>query len=362
MCFVCACRPAVGASYNNLGIPAGEYYFSDPVAKCILDMAIYDEKLYIGCGDYDGNAGPVPVLYCDLDSLGNWQTEEYLPDEQITKYLMIDGKLTVPGADPVGSPSLGTYYQRDNGEWKTISGLLEGLHNFDLIEYEGKLFAGIGASAGSYPIVCSEDGENFEAVPMFRDNEPLSTQEYDFIRTYDLFVLNDALYATLSYHTALSAVVRYEIYRYHNGAFVFDNDWSHQLVKRYWQVAKPIAAKEYIAETLFFSIDRLYATSNMNTVTQVSLPGDPTVYDIAKYDDVLYVLTAVKQEVGYTVEVYRNTTGKLSDFKLYLSFEYELPPTAFTLDNRQCFIAMGDIWKNEAGNGTVLCVKSGRMR
>ena len=143
----------VGNNPINIGIPTKAYYPSNNIARCIWDMTIFDNKLYIGCGDYNNNSGPTPVPYCDLDDLGNWKEQAVFQDEPLGRFLLIDDKLTIPGFDPIGSPELGTYYQLENGVWQTKSGLLDGLHNYDLVRYDGKLFAGIGAYLGSTPII-----------------------------------------------------------------------------------------------------------------------------------------------------------------------------------------------------------------
>ena len=72
----------------DLGIPTKKYYPSNNIARCVWDMKIFNNKLYIGCGDYNNNSGPTPVLYTSLDDIGNWHEEGVLPDEQIGRFCM----------------------------------------------------------------------------------------------------------------------------------------------------------------------------------------------------------------------------------------------------------------------------------
>ena len=57
----------VPADPLDLGIPTGEWYSYNLLARCVWDMTIYENKLYVGCGDYNHNTGGVPVMYCALD-------------------------------------------------------------------------------------------------------------------------------------------------------------------------------------------------------------------------------------------------------------------------------------------------------
>ncbi len=49
------------ARYTELGCPTADFYEEDPTARCVWDIIAWDGKLYVGSGDYDANAGPVPA-------------------------------------------------------------------------------------------------------------------------------------------------------------------------------------------------------------------------------------------------------------------------------------------------------------
>ena len=315
----------------DLGVPTEEWYSYNLLARCVWDMTIHDGKLYVGCGDYVNNTGGVPVIYCDLDDVGNWKVEATLPDEQIGRFLMLDDKLTIPGWDPTATLPTGSYYQLEDGEWNTYVGLPDGLHNFDLVRYDGKLFAGIGAARGETPIVVSDNGTDFERVPMLRNGVPVDTNDGECIRTYNLWVFNDTLYADFYYENIAENKNYLEVYRYENGNFV----WCSGLGRKLnligigsQNLSKPWA-DAVIGDTLLITVGRLYMTTDMVIFTEIPLPNNAWVYDIYTYNDTVYFLTASQGEDGiYSVTVYSTTTTNSEDFQVEYMLDSGVQPTA----------------------------------
>ncbi|MBQ7089085.1 MAG: hypothetical protein IJN04_05540 [Clostridia bacterium] len=347
----------------NLGIPTADWYSYNLLARCVWDMTIYDGKLYVGCGDYVNNTGGVPVMYCSLDDLGNWQRESIVLDEQIGRFLVLDDKLTIPGWDPKGSPESGTYYQLEDGKWLVHSGLPDGLHNFDLVRYDGKLFAGIGAHRGETPIVVSENGTDFERVPMLRNGVPVDTNDGECIRTYNLWVLNDVLYADFYYENMTENKNFLEVYRYEDGKFI----WCVGLGKKLnfngigsSNLPKPWA-DAVVDDTLFITTGRLYMTTNMVDFTEISFPNDRWIYDLYMYDGKMYLLTASSKvlnsdgAMNYYITVYSAASANPYEFKEEFSFNDGLQPTSLAVSDDGYFISFGD-WNSTTNeqNGQVM--------
>ena len=372
MLFLSACQPAPKKSDSdkgidtptvlpdpiNLGIPTEEWYSYNMLARCVWDMTIHDNKLYIGCGDYTNNTGGVPVMYCSLDDLGNWQKEGVILDEQVGRFLMLDDKLTIPGWDPKDTPASGTYYQLEDGKWQTHSGLPDGLHNFDLVRYDGKLFAGIGVNRGETPIVVSENGTDFERVPMFRNGVPVDTNDGERIRTYNLWVVNDTLYADFVYENMVENKRIQEVYRYEDGKFIFCSGLGKKLdltgifsvnLSKPWSDA-------VIDDTLFFTVGRLYKTTDMVMFAEIPLPNEGWVYDIYTYEDTMYLLTASQGADGaYSVTVYSTSTANLDDLKAEYTLDGTAQPTSLAVSDGGYFISFGN-WNSmvDEQNGTVI--------
>ena len=354
----------VPADPLDLGIPTGEWYSYNLLARCVWDMTIYDNKLYVGCGDYNHNTGGVPVMYCALDDLGNWQREAILLEEQIGRFVLLDDKLTVPGWDPKDSPDYCNYYQLENGKWQTYSGLPDGLHNFDLVRYDGKLFAGIGAHRGETPIVVSENGTDFERVPMLRNGVPVDTSAGELIRTYNFWVLNGTLYADFHYQNIAENINIVEVYRYEDGKFVWCVGLGRKLnmaAMGCQNLGKPWA-DAVVDDTLFLTTGWLYKTTDMMEYTQVSLPNYAVTYDIYTHNGVMYLLTAsqevVNTETGetvYHVTVYSAATANPDDFQVEYTVDSKVQPISLAVSDDGYFVSYGNWYsQTDKQNGTVI--------
>ncbi len=352
-----ACRSQVEPV--SLGIPTQGYYGDNYVAQCVWDLAVYEGKLYAGSGDFDKNAGPVPLLCYDPET-AVWQEPVFLPDEQIGRFVTVDGKLTAPGFDPDDSPQEGTYYQLEGDTWITKAGLPDGLHNFDLVEYDGKLFAGIGAISGESPIAVSTDGAHFDRVPLLKDGVPVDTTGGDCVRVHHFFELDGQLYAQFWYedtHSGELALV-FEMYVYREGAFHFHSDLNGQISNGdRCRTLPTILAKGTLGDRVYLTTGRLYVTEDMVSFSIVSLPGYARTYDIVAYGDRLYLATATPAKEGCQVTVYSLATDG-DALREEVTFAAPLHPTALAIDEGHFYVAVGD-WRGDGHpeNGTVMQIE-----
>lgn len=336
-------------------VPLKDYYPTSPTARCIWDMEIFENKLYIGCGDYDNNSGPTPLLCCDLNTLGDWECERIFNEEQIGRFLLIDEKLIIPGFDPVGSSNC-AFYQCTNGMWETSSVLQEGLHCFDVIKFDGKLFAGVGAPKGSSSIVYSEDNISYKGIPIYKNGKEIHTNDEQYIRTYNFYHLNDVLFAEVCIGNLQENTFRSEVYKYQDESFVYYGDLTEKLsTGLLCKNLPPIRCKATLNNTVFLTTGFLYVTKDMQNFTQISFPKSALVYDIYEYEDKLYFLTATTTDQGYKVAVYSTTSENGNDFRKEISIDSLARPTAFVVDNKNIFIAIGE-WDdgNTSLNGSIL--------
>lgn len=344
-------------SYTDLGIPLANRYTADNSGRNIWDMTVFDGKLYIGSGDYDKNAGPVEAWCYDIISR-EWSNSGTLPDEQINRFIIIDSELIVPGTDPQADWTYGNYYVLRNGKWKINRTIPGGIHNFDMVYYHDKLFAGLDVVPGKYPVVCSNDnGNTFTEVEFWKEDEKLNTSDNLMIRTYELIILNDTLYAVYAYDKSDSSNIIYDLYRYENERFIYDNRWSYKIIRlRYWYM--DIGDKAVFKDKLFFTTGYLFMTENMKNLTYVNLPDTDTVWDIFKTDNALFVLGSKKLTDGsFLISVYKNSTGEEDAFTKLFSFNYELPARCFTYSDRVFYFGMGALNSDNEKMGTVLSIQ-----
>lgn len=338
-------------AYTELGIPSCERYSEGICARNPWDMVIFENRLYIGSGDYDKNSGPVDMWRYDIKN-GTWSNSGTLPEEEIDRFCLIDGKLAVPGIDPQEDWSLGNYYVLENEQWVKFRNINGGMHTFDMIEFDGMLFAGLGVSSGSYPIVCSKDGgKTFETIPLQKDGENIDTSGSQNVRVYDLFAFKGNLYATFMYG---ESEITYDLYRYENGVFVYDNQWYGKIHQIKF-TNNIITGKTQFADHMYFTTGYLYATEDMANFTRIAFPDSQTVYDICKDENYLYALCAIKLDDGkYKVSVYRNDGRILTNFHEIFNFVYDVPPLSIACQDENFFIGMGDTHNVNDKNGMIV--------
>ena len=345
--------PANDITYVELGIPTASRYSEGIRARCPWDMIVWNEKLYVGSGDYDSNSGPVDIWRYDTTK-GVWENSGTVPDEEISRFCVIGDVLVAPGIDPTEDWTYGNYYKQNGEEWVKVRNISGGMHNFDMVEYNGSIFCGLGVASGEYPVVCSADGgKKFVPIKMYKDGVLLNTSDSQKVRVYDLFVFNDALYATFMYG---DNDITYDLYRYENGVFVYDNQW-YQKIHQVKYTNNIISSKAEFNGKMFFTTGYLYATADMANFTLVKFPNSQTVYDISIFHDVLYVLCGEPKEDGkYIVSVWKNETGGDTDFCELFNFTYDIPPLSMACYEKGFYLGMGDYNGTHEKNGMILSI------
>ncbi len=345
--------PIDNIAFTELGIPTAERYPEGDMARCAWDMVAYDGKIYFGSGDYDVNKGPADIWCYDIEN-ESWLLSGTVPDEEVSRFRFLGGALTAPGTDPKEDWALGNYYVLENGTWVPHRVLPGGIHNFDMVEYKGMLFAGMGVVGGEYPIARSTDGgEGFEQIEIRKDDAVLDTSAYTIVRCYDFFVLNGALYATLTSDSL------YELYRYDDaeGCFVYHSDWKEKIkISRYKYAS--IGEKLTLGNTLYFTAGNLYVATDMKEPMQVSLPDGFLVLDLCIAEDTLYLLCAGKDAESGKIKtsVRRLESSEERTFTELFNFLYDVPPMSMVIEDGDFYIGMGNGRKPNEKNGSVLYI------
>lgn len=350
---------AYEASYENLGIPLSSYYSEGVTARTAWDVEIYDGKLFVAAGDYDANSGPVPLYHYDLET-ETWGGGDLVQDEQVENFYIIGDKLMAPGSDPRQDWTYGNLYQYENGTWETYRTIPGGIHQLDLVEFEGKLFVGLGVAAGEYPIAVSEDGgQTFTQVPMYKDSAPLDTSANGSaslqIRVYDFFIYQNTLYAF--YLRNDGTEVTMELYRYDNGAFYYYSNLPRTLSFRRISY-QAFSAQAEFDNTMYFTTGVLYASTDMKTATPVNFGKNARVTDLRVIENRLYACVISPTEDGtYRTSLWCKAEGSQL-FRELLYFTFPSPAQSFTYNHGIFYFGMGEgtISKRNDTNGTILKV------
>ena len=166
-----------------------------------------------------------------------------------------------------------------------------------------------------------------------------------------MFVFKGNLYATFMYG---ESEITYDLYRYENGVFVYDNQWYGKIHQIKF-TNNIITGKTQFADHMYFTTGYLYATEDMANFTRIAFPDSQTVYDICKDENYLYALCAIKLDDGkYKVSVYRNDGRILTNFHEIFNFTYDVPPLSIACQDENFFIGMGDTHNVNDKNGMIV--------
>ena len=166
-----------GAEFTDLGIPTEKHFPNSGnyvYARTVWGMEVFNGKLYIGCGDYDKNAGSnssyryMPLFAYGLKT-GDWQLEAKLDDEQLTRFFKANNTLYIAGTDPIsGRDGHIYYYVPERDIWRTAVQPGGAAHIFDLLftENDMTVYAGVGLWEGDAPRVpiSKNGGKTFPAA------------------------------------------------------------------------------------------------------------------------------------------------------------------------------------------------------
>lgn len=306
-------------------------------ARNVWDMCIFKGSLYIGAGDYDLNLSPSAAYRYDLTDK-KWYTCGAIPDEQIHRFCVINEELYIPGCDPTGDWSLGNFYKLEGNSFVTHRVIPQGIHCFDLVEHENKLFAALGYTTGStdFPVAVSDDGGK-----SFKNVKHSGGKKSD-VRVYKLFCHGDELYA-------LNGM---EIYRYDGEKFIFEASWKSRFVAGYPYYTR-ISESAYFKGRTYFSTGYLFHFENPDNL-QYTVFENAIVTDLAVYDDKLYVLCAKALENGnYLICLTVSEDGK--SFETVKAIEYGLPALSFAKNGIDLYLGIGDIsTTDDARKGEIL--------
>ena len=295
-------------------------------------------------------------MWCYDKKENDWKITGVVPDEEISRFYIIGDTLIAPGIDPAEDWMYGNYYKFDGDKWIKMRRIYDGIHNFDMVEYDGRIFCGLGVKPGKFPIACSYDnGEFFAPVEMYdEDGDLLDTSDYQTVRVYDLFAFNNNLYASFMSYDEFD--VMYDIYRYENETFVYDKPWSQE-IQYVNYINNIIGGKAEFNGNMFFTTGYLYATADMENFTLVNFPNNQIVYDISVYNDALYALCGEQKEDGkYVVSVWKNDSKKITNFHELFNFTYDIPPLSIACHDEGFYVGMGDCKSTHEKNGMILSV------
>ena len=355
------------ADFVELGILTTSIYGTKKTANYAWDVKLWDGKIYRGAGDYDKNSGAPPIYAFNI-ATQSWEMTGYSCDQAIHRFVEIGGKLYAPGIDPTGGWTYGDYYVLESNGWHQIQNLPNGIHNFDMIEFNGMIFAGLGTETPSKTVAYSKDGgKSYGFVPLYKNGAPMDLSGYEWTRTYEFTQYNGQLYALISAWGSIGS--RYMLFRYDDGKMVFLRDAGSLMggsgvSRNYWNGKFELNGVGYLAAGGLYAITDF---SREYGAKKIQMPQKETVVDALLKDGVIYTLCytnvidpSTYKRIGYTITVYQSTTGQAGSFTKVLSHDYCSMPISFEYDGNHFYIGTGAaVSGSTAKTGMVLRAKPG---
>lgn len=337
---------------NVYSYPAGDS------ANSVWSVKIWNGKIFRGAGNYNNNSGNTPFLAYDIESQRR-VSMGVATDEAIQRFIEIDGTLYAPGIDSTESWNYGNFYVLNGETWQKMQTLPNGLHNFDMIAFDGKIFAGLGTENVRNTVAVSQDkGESFTFVPMYRDGALLDVSDYEYSRTYAFVEYSGRLYALVTFKKMNAQDYDRFVFRYENGNMVYqsavENGMSGKTGENYWQGRVEWNGICYLNSVLLHAVTDF---SKPETHRTIPMPNNEVVADILLYDDELYVLSfAFNADLTSKAVIYKSATGEEGSFTEVVSFNYSSRPLSFDFDGDYFYVGTGTSWAEPSKSGMLLRV------
>lgn len=347
--------------------PSGEWIY----ARNPWSLRAFEGKIYVGSGNSNNpppaaNAGPVDLWALDARS-GTFpaKAEKEIPDEQVDVFRILSDGLWIPGHDSkvtarddgrVKGESKFDYFKRllttmvnfpadwDAGnahhkvgsEWKTWRSITNGIHVYDLLDFDGALFAAIATVMGGQVARSSDRGKSWDEF---------LTKPFPFSRTRTLFVLDDDTGPRLHASTNGGRIYRYDgenpFIEMKVNFFPGISDVKEVFAARPTEFRKQVV---YIAAQKIIDHDwtplGLFAAARPDSARALPLPGGALARDLLVHDDVLYALASTQPSARST-RVHVFATRDLVTFTEVCFFDAETFARSFEMLDGDFYFGLG---------------------
>jgi len=332
----------------ELGVICDDWYGVGNMANYAWDLKYWNGLIYRAAGDYDKNSGATIFLAYDPAET-KWKATGSAADEAIHGFVEIGGTLCAAGIDATAGWDYGNFYVlQEDGFWKQVRNLPNGIHNFDMIECDGKIFAGLGTEIKGQTVVVSEDGgKKFKFVPLYKDGRIMDLSKYKSSRTYEFIKYDNTVYALVRF--TLNFGGEWAVFRYEDGKM-------HYLTNGFKLLGTSTSRKYFSGEFEFNGacyiagggLIRVTDFADQENWKSIPMPGGETVVDAIVRDGVIYTLATAQNRnpshhnvESYRAAVYKSTTGLEGSFEEVLSFDYASTAMSLEYDGTYFYIGTG---------------------
>ena len=305
-------------------------------ARSIWDMHYFNNKIYIGHGDYWANSGATDVWIYNGTSFVNEYTVD---DEMIWDFFEFENKLFIPGNDATEDWSFENLYINDpnrypNPGWIKLRTMPGGLHSFDVALFKGNLYASISTD-GSTPakaLVSTDMGQTWT----------IFISEYCSFVVFDdfMFIDGDNYYrydgTTLQPITAdfLAPLGNARKVRFQDGVLY----------------SQPLRYALDNAPLYFLPASEIIDDGSATIIANFATDN---VRDIVVRDTTCYVMTAEEITIDLEYKGYIYYSTDLTNWSMATEFTMPGIPLSFEIMNNKFYIGLGSRYEPSLGWVTV---------
>lgn len=357
----------VSTQVEFLGNPFNKSTF----AENVWDMQVYNGRIYLGHGDYNANAGPIPVIYFNPTE-NKFVTQFTVQEEEIQQYKVLNGQLLIPGTDAREDSTLGNFYTLDtsNDQWVKHRTIPNADHVFDMAYFDGQLYAATGTNKACWgEVLVSKDfGNTWQTKLPLLSTSSLFTGNW----ATTLFELNGKVYASgkmifpsasiapsMAKYTNLLAMTQTSssIQPYTVSFAPLSKMTYNYFIQRPMTVNNNLVFFNYRSTASHWMPDSMYIATSLTQSRRVIFPENTAVpSDIVVRDGMTYVLAFNKNTSGtYTNIVYQS--ADLLTWTEVFSFDTDTFARSFEELNGDFYFGLGcDYGSTIASTGNILRV------
>lgn len=290
----------------------GNPFNKSTFAKNVWDMQVYHDRIYLGHGDFNTDAGPIPVIYFDACH-NEFVTHFTVDEEEIHHYKVLNDKLYIPGTDARDDWSFGNYYTlEDNDLWLKHRTIPNAAHVFDMSYYNGRLYAATGTTKPGWgEVFVSDDfGQTWQSKVPKLSSSSLFTG--DWATTF--FELNEQLYASgkmiypppsiapsMARYTNLLAVSPSSSYvqSYTKSFAPLSNMYNTYYIQRPTTFKNLLVFFNYKSTASHWMPDSMYVAADLTHSQKITFPQTTAIpSDLLERNGLVYVLAYDKNSSG----------------------------------------------------------------
>jgi hypothetical protein len=345
-----------------LGTPTQAQYETQPYARNVWDMQVHGDRLYLGSGN-SSNIGPSSnaglARIHSFDTATQKFTDAFTTnEEQIDRIIPLNNTLFIPGHDPRGDIPPRIYRLGADGQWSHVS--LEGVHIYDIHEYNRRLWVGRGVFSYQKEALVAADFPNFLNNQPDWSYLPVASTGQTTWRLYNFFQLGQTLFASgesylgdnqPGFFIYFPSINRWA--QMYNGKRLFPGAPTEIPPTRYTIRRDAVLNKTtlYIGSVTYndhqhFPIG-LYRASSLNFVRKIPLEPGFIPWDVMVKDRIAYVLSA-RQDAPQQFTIRVQESVNLLNWKTVLEFKRPSFARSFERINNDFYFGMGIEWREES--------------